>query len=270
MGKNNGYHKPLWVNRTLIFEETESENSEEFIKEWLCVDDHELNYAKSELKTNGVYLGWGHNVVKVKDEKGTISDAFATLSLCQYFNSVLEFTSNELSILVGETHGRKKKKQLLKKKKTDRRLKEFVDTVNILLIQLNETQLNLQGNRRKLFQYLLEKWEIDMLTSNLRSKIDICKEKIDQIHREETKKNQIVTESILLGIGGVALIDFLANISQFAKNIIANPEMGSIDDDVVGLMNLGMEMSPNSMIWSGIVVVFIIILMFNVFQTRSR
>src|SRR5699024_5564748 len=94
------------------------------------------------------------------------------------------------------------------------------------------------------------------------NKITFSKAKLNDYYRKSTKLSRTVSESILFGIGGIALVDFFANISQFARTIKSNPAMSAIDDDSFVFISLGKLLSPDNMVWTGILILLFLIIVF--------
>lgn len=258
----------LWVNRTLYIDEALNDSRYDALRDrWLMGDAETEGQVNKETVTNDIHLNWGNNFIGMDAPPQKQKDAIEALRLCQYFNTVLEKTNNELSRLIGMALARRKRK---KARQIDLHLNEVVETVNLLLVQLRETHLNLQGNRQQFFSELVDKWGLETFRENIENKIAFCKEKIEQLHKEKVKRNQTMMELILFGIAGVALVEFIVSVSSYAKDIAFNPLFDSVQDRIPGLIDVGKMLSPNEMIWLGIFLLFLFWLLYFIFQMRSK
>lgn len=255
---------PLWVNRTLFL--STLENKSLIYNHWLSLGE-EVNQVDEKINTDKFYLGWGNNLVINHYDEKNFSCAVDALNLCQYYNVILDHTNNQLSKLIGLVYSIKGKGKSIKR--IEKLLEVNIENANLLFMQLNEQAVNLQGHRKKYFEELLNKWKIDSIKKSIEKKIIFSKEKLDSFYRKSSKFSHTVSESILFGIGGIALVDFFANISQFSRTIKANPEMGPIDDGSFGFITLGRLVSPDNMIWSGILILLFLLFVFIYVKKRS-
>jgi hypothetical protein len=260
---------PLWVNRSLFVSEQNELILQTLAEKWLALSTENLNACITELMTSGIYLGWGHNLFLEKTDLLKSKQAVDALHLCQYYNAVFDNLDNKLSTIIGETflhHKVNKRTKLLNKK-----LNDILANTKLLLLQMNETQFNLQGFKQYYFLDLVEKWHLEKLKANLENKMQFCQEKVQEIYQQQTKKNQLITEIILFGIGGIALVDFFSSISQYAFTILTSTKTINYEYiNIPGMLDLATHITPNGMIWSGFIFLFIIFALYSLFQSRSR
>lgn len=249
---------PLWVNRTLYV--ASLENPELVYNQWLSLGEEDLEQVKKVIQRDGFYFGWGNNFVGEHYDKQVLTSAIESVNLCQYYNVVLDDVNSRLSKLIGEVYTTNNKEKTMKR--IEKILEINIENANLLFLQLNEHSLNLQGHRKKYFDDLLKKWKIRVIQENIENKITFSKAKLNDYYRKSTKLSSTVSESILFGIGGIALVDFFANISQFARTIKSNPAMSAIDDDSFGFISLGKLLSPDNMVWTGILILLFLIIVF--------
>lgn len=257
--------KPLWVNRTLFL--ASLENKFLFYNHWLSLGEEGSNQVDQQIDIDKFYLGWGNNLVIDTYDEQILSSGIEALNICQYYNVILEHINNQLSKLVGEVYSIKGKGKMIKR--IEQLLEVNIENANLLFMLLNEQAVNLQGHRKKYFEELLKKWKIKSFQISIEKKITFSKEKIDYFYRKGSKFSHTVSESILFGIGGIALVDFFANISQFSRTIKVNPEMGKVDDDSFGFITLGQIVSPDNMIWSGLLTLLFLFFVFIYVKRRS-
>ena len=203
----------LWVNRSLYISKTEPE-LESIAENWLSISNHTVEKITTELNEQGIYLGWGHNLIYHDTHVDKIRQAVEAIHLCQYFNAVLENFNTELTKLIGESFLSNKVNK--KTKDLSRKLNDMLSITKLLLIQLNEAKFNLQDYKQYYFLDLVEKWKIEKIRITLEEKMMFCQEKIQEIYQRQSKRNQFIMEIILFSIGGIALVEFFTNISQFA------------------------------------------------------
>lgn len=256
---------PLWVNRTLYIPKLE--NKSLIYNYWLSLGEQDVDIVDEQIAKDGFYFGWGNNIVTSTHDKKILDDAVNAVNFCQYYNVVLDHANNQLSKLVGEVFSVNKRGKRIKY--IEQTLELTIENANLLFLQLNEHRINLQGHRKKYFEDLLGKWKINAIKENIEKKIVFSKDKLDYFYRKSTKFSSTISESILFGIGGIALVDFFANLSQFSRNMEANPDMGAIENHSFGFMHLAKTLSPDNMIWSGFLILLFLLFVFYFVKKRS-
>jgi hypothetical protein len=260
---------PLWINRSLFVMNKDRSSLKILAEKWLTIGSENLNTILNDLMDEGIYLGWGHNLFLTEIHSLKSKQAIEALLLCQYYNAVIDNLNNKLSILIGETFLYKKFNN--KTKMINKRLNNILSNTKLLLLQLNETEFNLQGFKQYYFLDLVTKWKLKTLKVNLEDKLQFCKEKIEEIYQQQTKKNQAVTEIILFGIGGLTLVDFFLNISQYAFAILTSSKNIHYQYiKIPGILDIASRVTPNGMIGSGFILFFVIFMLYSIFQSRSR
>lgn len=266
MFKYNTIGIPLWVNRTVCL--SSLENKKDILcNHWLALDTENRQDVADKIKHDQIYLGWGNNVMVGKPADSVYQSAMKALILSQYYNVILDDLNNQLSNLIGDLFSIKRYGRHLKD--TEILLETYIENAELIFMQLDEQQINLQGHRKKYFSELTEKYKLDIIKQNIENKISFSREKMNYFYRQKTKLNHTISESILIGIGGIALVDFFANVSQLSRNIKVNPDMVEKDTPSIGFVDLGMILSPNNMIWTGFGLMFLILLYFIVVKRRS-
>ncbi|MGM8365718.1 hypothetical protein ACLIBG_09600 [Virgibacillus sp. W0181] len=256
---------PLWVNRTLYVPTFENETF--LYHHWLSLGNEGIDQVDKQVRRDGFYFGWGNNLVINGYEEKLLSCAVEALNLCQYYNVVLDHMNNQLSKLIGEVYSIKGRGKAVKR--MEKLLEVNIENVNLIFMQLKEQVLNLQGYRKKYFEEILFKWKIDAIKDSITNKINFSKDRLDYFYRKYTKFSSTVSESILFAIGGIALVDFFANVSQFSRTIRANPEMAILDNESIGFIRLGNALSPDNMIWTGILILLFVMFVFVYVKRRG-
>lgn len=249
---------PLWVNRTLYVNELKNPNL--IYNQWLSLGEDDIEIVTKRIKNDRFYFGWGNNIVIGIHDENILNSAIDAVNLAQYYNVIFDYTNNHLSKLIGEVYTTNNKKENIKQ--IENILEINIENANLLFMQFNEHSLNLQGHRKKYFDDLIKKWNIEKIKENILNKITFSKDKLNDFYRKSTKVSRMISESILFGIGGVALVDFFANISHFARTIKVNPSMSSYDEHSFGFISLGKILSPDSMIWTGVLILLFLIIVF--------
>lgn len=259
--------EPLWVNRTLILPKLTEQSF--FFNHWLSLGEDDVEQVAKQLEKDGFYFGWGNNlIIENEYDDKVLSSALDAVHLCQYYNVVYDYTNKQLSNIVGQIYATNGKGKTIKK--VERLLEVNIENANLLFMQLNEQALNLQGHRQKYFIDLLSKWRIYTIKENIKKKISFGKEKLDYFYRKRSNFSNHISEAILFGIGGIALVDFFANVSLFSRTLKANPEMGKVDDNEFGIISIGKIISPDNMVWSGLLILLFLLFVFIFVRRRGR
>ncbi|MFV8827750.1 hypothetical protein [Alkalihalobacterium sp. APHAB7] len=261
------FGKPLWTNRSLLIKEEDKQLFPIMKENWIYGDETYEAVEKRVFSNDCIYVGWGHNLINEGCEPQKLNDVLAAINLAQYYYTVLDFINESLTKLIGKSTNTSNMRQT---QQNNLHLRRMIDSINILLIQYNDTKLQLQSNRKVYVQLLSEKWSMENLITNIKGKIEICKEKIESIFQLNLKRNQKITERILIALAGIALIDFSLSLSQFGRAIYVNPDLAPQDNWIPGLLNIGLSYTPNIVLWGGFLLFFSVYLLFLIHQRRGQ
>lgn len=258
------FGKPLWVNRTLVINSIQSHDI--FLNNWLSLGEESKEDILKVLREDKMYFGWGNNIAVDGSDDKVYDFAIEALNLCQYYNVALDNLNQKFSTLTGSIYQVDKKKRI--SNHIEKLLYINMENAEILFMQLKEQTINLQGHRKKYFEELTNKWKLDVIRDSIKEKRMISENKIQQLDKRRSKFNHTISETILFGIGGLALVNLTLDVSEYARNIIAKPEMG-VTDKSVGLVSVGRFVSPDNMAWIGIVFLVVLLSVFVVVKKRS-
>ncbi len=257
--------RPLWVNRSLFLDDLEPKRLHDVVRHWVppaLFDGDVVEQLRSEV----VFLGWGHNIFPVPAGSAVARDAWEALLLCQYFYTVLESTNLGLNRFIVLSLG-----NLSRKKTRDLGvlLQDVVSSVNLLVTQFNDTQQNLQGNRQVFLKTLKERWGMDTLVHNVDKKIAIITGQIHRLYERSVKWSQMYTQLLLFGIGGIGLVDFCLGLVSFVHSQTVHPSQGPASDGVAGLLDLAAAFPPDGVLWGGLGLLAVILATFLYFLRRG-
>lgn len=257
--------RPLWVNRSLLLDDLEPKRLHAIVRHWVppaLFDGDVVEQLRSEV----VFLGWGHNIFPVPADSTVARDAWEALLLCQYFYTVLESTNLGLNRFIVLSLG-----NLSRPKTRDLSvlLQDVVSSVNLLVTQFNDTQQNLQGNRQVFLKTLKERWGMDTLVHNVEKKISIITGQINRLYERSVKWSQAYIQLLLFGIGGIALVDFCLGLVAFVRTQTVHPSQGPAADGVAGLLDLAAAFPPDGVLWGGLGVLAVLLFVFLFFLRRG-
>lgn len=258
---------PLWVNRTLLFDEVSAELRGVLERHWVFAMS-DLGPFRSEIeKDDAIWLGWGNNVITEDVDSDRCRDALSSLVLCQYFYAVMDSANNNLSRFVGIAQSDASIKET---RALNRKLEEVVNTVNTLLIQYADTQQNLQGHRQVFLKDLIAKWDLGILIENIEKKIGICTQQIERLYETVNSQSAFIMEVILFFIGGLALVDFVKGMSEYATALQESPDTDPTRDGLLGFLDLVLLLPPEGVVWSGVMLLLVSFVIFYLLQRRTQ
>jgi hypothetical protein len=265
LSKKAEYAVPLWVSRMLIIDKVD-DDFDDLIRRWTIttkpkdeIIDKLKNVKKDE--KNAVYIGWMHSVYILNINENIWEDACQAISLIQYYYTVLDSISTNLSQIIGISHKKKSVKQMQNYKSL---LEEMVFITNLNKTEFADIKQSLQRNKAFFFNDLMDKWTVNNLFENVDKKIDLCKENIDKIYQKAFNRSQRVAELLLFFISGFAILEFLKGISEFfwsAENY---------KEEAWGLYALGKLFDPNTMLWFGISVFLLLFILYTTIIKRQK
>lgn len=256
--------QPLWVNRSLHVDALNVPRRQAILKHWVASACDDIGMAR---QTEFVYLGWGHNVFNAPVDSVLARDAWEVLLLCQYFYTVLESANLGLTRFIGLSLGQLSHQET---QKLDLVLQDVVASVNLLIVDFNDTQQNLQGHRQAFFKDLRHRWGVDTLVQNVEKKIGLVETQINRLYEKSVKTSQTLIGLILCAIGGIALVSLCLSLSQYARSAVVPSEQGPAGDGVWGLLDLAAVYPPDAVIWGGIFILTGLLGLFWLFQRRVK
>lgn len=259
---------PLWTNRTAFCDKLSTEQANEFSKNWvmpLTVGVYDLSRDLCGL--DGVYLGWGNNVFRIDSESSVAVDAWNALCLCQYFYAVLDSVDSNLTRILEDSLVSLRIEQA---QGIAPLLEELIAATDLISVQFDDAPRNLQGHRKAFFRDLQEKWEMHDLSNNVRRKITICQNRLENLHSAKSRRNDKISEMILLLIGGMAILEVVTTISQYGRELAEITGYGQTGDRIPGLLDLAAKVPPDAMTWSGVAMLLVTALLFSMFKSRSH
>jgi len=255
---------PLWVNRSIITENSENIRKEFFYK-WILSEENKEDVYESicgNVKEDRcVYLGWGNNFIHSKNKNGVEEDVKKSLILAQYYYTILDNLGLNLTYIISAA---KKLKRSKDHKAYNVLFKELVATVNIIEIRFIDTRQRLQGNRRYFFKDLVNKWDFDELIISLNKKKVVCEKLVTDLYHQSFKKGQIMAELLLFFLAGISLLEFANTlVSYWSDN-------AGMNDHIPGIYDIGKLVPPDLLLWGAFFILSLFfILYFKLYINRK-
>jgi hypothetical protein len=229
----------LWVNRTL------------------CCPENEASSAWARRVTEGrepivadqarAYLGWGNNVVEIEDADGACHLHGLREGMCfaQYYYAVADVMGRNLNRFVADSYDRRSNRSL---RRLSRRMEAAVDAVSVFQVKYKDACRELQGLSRDVFKRLEREWEFDALFLSVREKSGLCRENLHRLNACINQRNSVRVQMVLAIVAGMGIVNMMMNLSSYGRNL----KKEAYTSDVAGLLDVGQTLSPDAMIWIGV------------------
>jgi hypothetical protein len=240
----------LWTNRSVFTQDMAEYEKHRFEREWIPLASGQEHLKDFINRRHSVFLGWGHNTFDVSPDSRLGSDGWDAVVLTQYFYAAFDSINTSLNGFIGVSLSDLKPDQIRRLSQT---LLELNTYSNMLLISYQDNVLNLQGARRGFVVTLAERYKIDFLISSINEKRAVLSTLIDRLNQKATSIYQRVIEVMLFVIGGLAFVDVTISISQYARSTdVAEPSLSPANDGTWGLLDLGLVLPPDTLIYGSI------------------
>jgi hypothetical protein len=238
----------LWVNRTLICPQGKG------IPGWTACRLNEKD-AVDVLRTKA-YLYSGNSVVEypAEYEPSELSNLWLGLYIAQYYYAVLDVISKNLSRFVGLSYVAESNAAL---RRLSDSMERVIIGVTIFQVKYKDIYQELQGSTRGVFQRLEKEWDFKAIFDNVQNKINLCKSNVTRLNQMINQRNQLRVQLVLSMVAGVTLINIMMQFSIYSQRL--GEKFLRETEHVPGLLHLGLYLSPNSMIWIGIVLATMVV-----------
>lgn len=265
LSEENG--KPLWVHRVVFNTSYVFKNN---MLDGIIVPAHTQEEINNHLRSWGVYFGNAGSISSIEVKSIKYFDIKETMSIAQFYYASLYTLNAELLNFFGSTNCRKTKRRSLKDKRNIKILDGIIASHDLTTSFLNDTVMNLQGFRKKYLSMINESWDVVSLKKSLKEKIDACQRSVNTKHNRIIRLSRFSTETILFIIASVAFIDFFKEMAYVSRQLASNPGLHNVymSDRIPGLMDIGVYMEPDRLIWIGIGIALFLFLVFVAFLFR--
>jgi len=239
----------LWITRTLIFESEDrcsngharrASNTghwmDSYIVEWLkdtgipdssedAVDSHRGIYSLQELltKENSYSMSWLNYLFREGVTSQEQEDAFEAMHLAQYYYAALEKLNNGLHKIIGTAFSPIAEQDI---RSLNYSLKQISNRTNMLIAEYQEIQKYLKRRKQKILGKIMAGWFFQDIISNAEKKLSICLQRINSLNQISSHRNTFLTDTILLIIGMLSIIDLSIALSEYGRTLNTDATLG--------------------------------------------
>jgi len=213
--------KAFWVGRVMIAEDLES-GSEAHILSWLQQSCHDFSLAR--LKKESLLFYYGNSIVSLTQDKLDLRSLVHIYELCQYMYSYCESLNKLLQLKHNEL--------VIKNRLTKdglRGLLAIQRELSTIESEWDDVFLGVQGSRSKMLELVCKAWNIEKLRKSVFLKSQSVRQLTDNLINVKRGRIASWIESILMALGGLALIDTCLNLINFLRgNLLLEAEKNGI------------------------------------------
>lgn len=241
----------LWVTRILI--STSEEQDYDVLKTWTQAPN--LLEIKAKIGNVSAAFCVGNSVVFGEPSKMEEYALKTSLSVSTYFYVLYDVLNQNLRLIFLKVSTTKKvETSVVSNVNRTRGHIEFIEN------EFSDVLMGLQGLRNDICRLLLKTWRYSELVNAVERKKNSVEKVIDFIIKEKQNRYGRIIESILVAIGGVAILDFSLNLFSFSSD----PELG--EDSIPGLIDAAKYLSVDATLY--IMIVFLLFVLLLVMKKR--
>lgn len=267
----------LWVTRTIGFDQDDKMKNE-IINYWLRgIGSHsELEKVKND--STEFSLLWVNYIVredaddiqkfeeKHSHDKLTFSEAWDSMKIAQYYYSALDSLNKNLHDVIAFSYTKAANKRI-------RNLNIFLNNTSsatrLLIIHFREIQKYLKRNKLSYLQKIMEKWDFENLIEYAEDKMNLCKERVEQLHNVSMQRSSLYTDILLLVIGAISIFDLFLGLSQYGRTLTGDAIMGFREDNAFNFLAVVATESTDNLLIYSLIVIVLISIFYYYFRRKS-
>lgn len=267
----------LWVTRTIGFDKNDRMKNE-IINYWLRgIGNHsELERVKNDstefslLWVNYIAREDADDIQKFEEkhphDKLTFSEAWDSMKIAQYYYSALDSLNKNLHDVIAFSYTKEANKRI-------RNLNQFLNNTSsatrLLIIHFREIQKYLKRNKLGYLQKIMDKWDFENLIEYAEDKMNLCKERIGQLHDVSMQRSSLYTDILLLVIGAISIFDLFLGLSQYGRTLTGDAIMGFRENNTFNFLAVVATESTDNLLIYSLIAIVIISLFYYYFRKKS-
>lgn len=266
----------LWVTRTLIFEEEGDEaNRDTTINHWLK-DSGANEKQLDKIRNNGDahFTRWLNylfreysykTLARERDAKSDclkpFTDEWEAMLYAQYFYAALDLVDLHLTNILAYTLSDEPDVKIEQQKKL---LAQNIRKTNLLLIQLHDSSKYYKRTVKAKLDEILEYWDFDeVLVDPVQRKINLCQERLTELHQRDAAQSAFYTDMILLGIGVTSVFATFLALAEYGRTMANDVDLASYDVNSFNLVDwFATQPTDVILVVSGFISLLLVILYF--------
>ncbi len=267
----------LWVTRTIGFEQNDK-MKDEIINYWLRgIGSHsELEKVKNDstefslLWVNYIAREDADNINRFEEkhshDKLTFSEAWDSMKIAQYYYSALDSLNKNLHDVIAFSYTKEANKRI-------RNLNQFLNNTSsatrLLIIHFREIQKYLKRNKLSYLQKIMNKWDFENLIEYAEEKMNLCKERVEQLHNVSMQRSSLYTDILLLVIGAISIFDLFLGLSEYGRTLTGDAIMGFRGNNAFNFLAVVATESTDNLLIYSLIVIVLISLFYYYFRRKS-
>lgn len=234
----------LWPTFTMVLDRGElaEDRHQLIVREWLantiCPEDADriisgamdaegkrpLDYSFTWL--NYLYVARPESPGDVQCEPDKrMALLFDALHLAQYFYAAHDICAQNLQRALSGAFTRKHTG------KAEEVLKNLSSRAQYNQIQLNELRLELNREKKEIFDHIMDGWDHEELFANGQRMITMTRQRLEDLDTKRKNSNSFLTDVILSAIAFLSILDLMVGLSGFSREIMSQPALLYEDAD---------------------------------------
>ena len=257
----------LWVARSLVIGPRPDEATSAVVRHWIKDVPEETGEPSPDGVTTGAldHLTRWLNYVYVDDrgagdpmaEGGRFADEWQALRYAQFFYGALDTADTGLARILADSLAARSRAQRRQLRDELRRLSQRAE---LILIQIDDVSKYLSRSVRSEMHEILRHWSFDQaIAQPLRQKVALCRERLDDLTKEQSERSRWAAGLVLLLIGLTQIFATAVAFVDFGRTTASDPDLSAYDVDRDGFVAWFASLPTNLIIRATFVVTVVLI-----------